>query len=369
MDAKIRQLLDLVREYVKSIVDPLLDRLETVENRQPEKGEPGRSITMVEFLAWAQPQLDEWKTEAETRASAAIAKAATDLPKPKDGQSVTMEQVSDLLKGLFDAWAREADGRIVLAVKSAVSEIPKPKDGDPGKDAIPVDVEVIKAQLVEYCDGLAADGQISLEKMLARAVESLPKPKDGEPGKDATPVDVEAIKAVFAEQYNEITARADKAIPAMVAQAVAAIPKPKDGDVGKSVTIDDVMPLYKAWFAEWALGAERSFYEKADRAIAAMPKPKDGRDGVGVKDIELVRGRVLRFTLPDGGVKEMVTALPLYRGVFKEGTEYELNDLVTYGGHMWIGLKADGLKSKPDAQDNDSWRLCVKKGSDGRDAR
>lgn len=574
----LKKFLDLMADVVAKAIGPILARLDAIEKRQPEKGEPGKSLSMEDLLAWAVPRMDEWEAAAEAKAQDAIAAAAAAVPVPKDGQSVTVDQVSGLLKGLFDSWAREADARVTAAVSKAVADIPKPKDGIDGKDAdisplrgeltelcekmeatgfahiervatklvadavaaIPkpkdgrdgadaaqVDVEKIKAQLVEYCAGLAADGRTALDNTLAAAIEALPTPKDGVDGKDAEPVDVTAIKAELrtdvAQHVATLTEWAHEEVPTLVAEAVSALPAPKDGVDGKdaapadeaaieahivarcekwfgdaqrqnfeaikeiaatavaalpqpkdgvdgkdaepvdvaaisahvlgyceemgkamnasalksiaeaiaalpvpkdgvdgksadpvevearlqklflewapvitremkahaaklfaelpvpkdgingkdgdSVTLDDVSTWLDANFSKWALGAERAFNEKTERAIAAMPKPKDGRDAVAAKDIELIDGRILRYTFADGTTKDMVTSLQAYRGVFKEGTDYQLNDTVTYGGSMWIGLKAEGLKSKPDAQGNESWRLCVKKGSDGRDLR
>jgi hypothetical protein len=54
------------------------------------------------------------------------------------------------------------------------------------------------------------------------------------------------------------------------------------------------------------------------------------------------------------------------RGVFKDGTEYDKGDGVTWGGSFWIAQR--DTQSKPDAGNGD-WRLAVKKGRDGKDAK
>lgn len=465
----LKKFLDLMADVVAKAIGPILARLDAIEKRQPEKGEPGKSLSMEDLLAWAVPRMDEWEAAAEMKAQDAIAAAAAAVPVPKDGQSVTVDQVSGLLKGLFDSWAREADARVTAAVSKAVADIPKPKDGIDGKDAdisplrgeltelcekmeatgfahlervatklvadavaaIPkpkdgrdgadaaqVDVEKIKAQLVEYCAGLAADGCTALDKTLAAAIEALPTPKDGVDGKDAEPVDVAAIRAHLLGYCEEMGKAMNAGALKSIAEAFAALPVPKDGVDGKSadpvevearlqklflewapvitremkahaaklfaelpvpkdgingkdgdsVTLDDVSTWLDANFSKWALGAERAFNEKTERAIIAMPKPKDGRDGINAKDLELV-GRTLRWTHADGTVKEMVTGLPLYQGMFKEGNDYQVNDLVTFGGNIWIAVEAKGLKEKPGSPGNNSWRLAVRKGSDGRDLR
>jgi integrin beta 3 len=52
----------------------------------------------------------------------------------------------------------------------------------------------------------------------------------------------------------------------------------------------------------------------------------------------------------------------IYRGVFKDGEQYEAGDAVTWGGHVWIAERATG--AKPDQPDQ-GWRLAVKRGARG----
>jgi collagen type III alpha len=81
------------------------------------------------------------------------------------------------------------------------------------------------------------------------------------------------------------------------------------------------------------------------------------------------------FTTPDGGrtwrlavgeaVHEIKTAIVLDAGVWKEGAAYAAGDGVTHGGSFFIAQAA--TTTKPGK--SDEWRLAVKRGSDGRDAR
>ena len=81
------------------------------------------------------------------------------------------------------------------------------------------------------------------------------------------------------------------------------------------------------------------------------------------------------FTSPDGGrtlcwaigdmVHEIKTALVLDAGVWKEGTSYAAGDGVTLGGSFFIAQR--DTTTKPGKSDD--WRLAVKRGTDGRDAR
>jgi hypothetical protein len=51
-----------------------------------------------------------------------------------------------------------------------------------------------------------------------------------------------------------------------------------------------------------------------------------------------------------------------YKDIWKEGF-YEINDVVTYDGSMWICRKP--TKNKPGQYTKD-WRLCVKRGRNGK---
>ena len=75
-------------------------------------------------------------------------------------------------------------------------------------------------------------------------------------------------------------------------------------------------------------------------------------------------GRTLRWAIGET-VHEIKTAVVLDAGVWKEGTAYVAGDGVTMGGSFFIA-QAD-TSAKPGK--SDEWRLAVKRGSDGRDAK
>ena len=75
-------------------------------------------------------------------------------------------------------------------------------------------------------------------------------------------------------------------------------------------------------------------------------------------------GRTLRWTVGDS-VHEIKTALVLDAGVWKEGQAYVPGDAVTLGGSLFIAQAE--TTAKPGK--SDEWRLAVKRGTDGRDAR
>ena len=75
-------------------------------------------------------------------------------------------------------------------------------------------------------------------------------------------------------------------------------------------------------------------------------------------------GRTLHWAIGDA-VHEIKTAIVLDAGVWKEGASYVPGDAVTLGGSLFIAQCS--TTAKPGKSDD--WRLAVKRGSDGRDAR
>lgn len=144
----------------------------------------------------------------------------------------------------------------------------------------------------------------------------------------------------------------------------------KDGVDGKPLALTDVELWLEAQFSKWALSVERRVYEAAEKAIAEMPRPKDGADGLRVEDLVYDGLRSLKLLSAGGDVlKEVTLPVTLYRGVYTERETYQQHDMVSFGGNGWIAMKSEGLREKPGTPGNDSWRLAIRKGSDGKDLR
>jgi hypothetical protein len=218
---------------------------------------------------------------------------------------------------------------------------------------------------------------------------------------DLTPVEklieAEIAKIPVPEPAKELDR---EEVAAMVNDAVAALPAPQDG---KSVEIEEVLP---------AIAAEVA------RVFEAYPVPRDGepgKDGRGVKDLLIDRDGQLIATMDDGEMKtlgpiigkdgesgkdgrdgialdsfeaivldddrtielkfvsgeiERVASfkwpVPIDCGVYKAGEQYERGDAVTWGGSLWLAQR--DTSEKPDTPDS-GWRLAVKRGRDGKDAK
>jgi hypothetical protein len=174
------------------------------------------------------------------------------------------------------------------------------------------------------------------------------------------------------------------------------VPEVIKGEDGTSVTLDDVAPMIAA---------------EVERAIAALPTPQDGKDAAGIvealKDagelvLTLQDGRLIRTGIRDGkdgdpgndglgfddmdvvvldddrtielsfrrGDEEKAFTLKwptmIYRGVWSEGQTYQPGDVVTWGGSAHVA--EEETTAKPETKGG-SWRLAVKRGRDGKDAK
>jgi hypothetical protein len=93
---------------------------------------------------------------------------------------------------------------------------------------------------------------------------------------------------------------------------------------------------------------------------------KDGQDGLTADDIELVQdGRNVAVKARATGriIGRLSFPIPVYAGVWKEGTTYQPGDMVTHGGSLWHANEATAAKPG-----EGPYTLCVKRGRDGRDA-
>lgn len=224
------------------------------------------------------------------------------------------------LRGRIEAQAAE-----IKALKAL-----RPEKGDPGRDGADADMDALKAHLEAL-------------------VEALPLPADGKDGRDG--------------RDGEPGAPGEKGEPGKdgvdgkdgVGLAGAMI----DRDGGLVVTLTN--------------GEARSLgpvVGRDGRDGEPGPAGRDGEDGVGFDDLEVIhdgeRTVTLRFVKGER-VKEFPLRLPvvLDRGVFSEGKTYEAGDGVSWGGSFWI---AQGETAEKPGEGK-GWRLAVKRGQNGRDAK
>jgi hypothetical protein len=263
------------------------------------------------------------------------------------------------------ALVRGTEKAIATAVAPLLKRIealearPAPEKGDRG-EAGPAGVGIAK---IEPGEGVAVfrltDGQ---EHQVP-----VPAGRDGQGGKDAEPPSSEAIAETFRPMAEEIVSEA-------VAAGLAKVPPPEKGEKGDQGEAGAAGADGRGW--------AKSFIDRDGNLVATFTDGstenlgcivgKDGqpgRDGFSLQDFDVIpvdeRTVELKFA-QDGATHsyELVFPVPVYRGVFKEGQAYQRGDMVTWGGSLFHADKA--TLAKPESED---WRLCVKKGRDGKDAK
>ena len=193
--------------------------------------------------------------------AAMVDDAVKALPPARDGKDadpIDMEAVKalvvDAVAGVELPELPDIAGMVTEAVGKAVSELPPARDG---KDADPVDMDAVKTILIE-------------------AVAALPPAKDG---KDADPVDMDGV-------YR----RVDEVLATGLDEYKKSVDNIRIPEDGKSVTIDDVRPLID---------------DAVSKAVAALPPARDGKDGADVMDAVIDRIGHLVLTFSNGKTKDV----------------------------------------------------------------
>lgn len=266
---------------------------------------------------------------------------------PFDGEAWARE-VADLVKGFVEREVAplKAENR---ALEQRIAELearPAPEKGEKGDDGVSPEPEAVAAALLPIAEEMIGTA-------VANAVAELPPPKQGEPGEPGEPgkdVDPALVTEMVAVE---------------VAKAVAALPPPKDGQAGK-----DAAGIVEALKDSGELVLTLQDGRLIRTGIRDGEKGQDGRDGFQLEDFDAqVRedDRTIEFKFVGGEYEHSVTMkwpTALYRGVFKEGQEYERGDMVTWGGSLW---HCDAPTT--DKPGTESWTLAAKKGRDGKDGK
>jgi hypothetical protein len=173
------------------------------------------------------------------------------------------------------------------------------------------------------------------------------KPEKGDPGQDGKSFTLECAKPVIAAAIEEIK---------------KSIPEPRNPVdlVAASITRTGNLIL------TLSNGQEKDLGLVVGKDGAAG---KDGKDGFSLDDFSAgisddLKTVTLKFKSGDREKKsELVIPSLIYREIYREGTEYERGDVVTFGGSMWVCMKE--TTGKPGISND--WRLAVKKGRDAKE--
>jgi len=263
------------------------------------------------------------------------------------------ERLLDAVKGYVQ---RAADALVtrIEAVERRVAEIPagpKGEKGDPG-ESIKGDVGLPGA------DGRSVDAAevaAMVAGEVAKAVSAIPPAsngRDGIDGKDGSP---------GADGRDGRDGKDGR-------EGVDGV----DGSPGRDAIDLDILPAItesksypRGTFARHAGGLWRATHDTD--GMRGWECIVEGVAGVKLQpddaDSRLV---TLGVTTSTGKSTELALRLPAtrYRGVFREGDDYDLGDMVTWSGSVWHCNRA--TSDKP-IEGGDAWTLAVKRGRDGKD--
>lgn len=204
--------------------------------------------------------------------------------------------------------------------------------------------DVLAGALREATAPLIAENKAMAARIEILERRELPVGIKGDPGE----VDMEAVKAILSD---------------LVEASFADMPVPKDGDNGIGLA-DALIDRDGNLVLTLTDGRTKSL---------GRVHGEDGKNGetFTLDDFDIVPdpdGRTFKFCFTRGDEMhsfEFAFPVVLDRGVWKEGT-YQHGDAVSWGGSLWIAQR--DTDAKPDVADS-GWRLAVKKGRDGKDAK
>ena len=334
----------------------------------------------IAALAKRLDELPQPDVEAIAAAAAALVPAARPGEPGKDAAPVDLDALAAAAAALVPAAqpGKDAEPVDLEAVAKAAAELiqlPEPVPGEPGKDATPVDLEAVAkaaAALITVPDAPTVD----LEALAKSAAALIPAPL---PGKDAPEVDLKAVAALV-----EVPAPAEVDL-----EAVAALVKPA------AVDVDAIARAAAALIPPAVVPAVENGRDAADLAVlpaideakqyprntyathnGGLWKSYETTHGMrgwecivdGVADIAVSQDSAREFSVTlsksSGAqvVQKFAMPVPVYKGVFRDGDQYEAHDSVTWAGSQWHCNQATGEKPG----EGKSWTLAVKRGRDGK---
>lgn len=211
----------------------------------------------------------------------------------------------------------------------------------------------------------------------ARKPEKGADGKNGEPGKDGKDADLQAIARIVEGEVIRVVAAQPPAPAGADGKDGEPGPAGEKGEPGKDgagiadLVIDREGSLV-ATFTDGRMKNLGLVVGKNGRDGRDGKEGAPGRDGFSLDNFDTRAGedgRTVELIFEQGDVRyvhELVFPVMIYRDVFKEGQEYEYGDAVTWGGSLWVAQRS--TSAKPDGPDS-GWKLAVKRGRDGKDAK
>lgn len=249
---------------------------------------------------------------------------------------MTGEELGKLLVSQTKGYVDKAVSPILAkldALEKRFDAMPTAKDGRDGIDGKDADLVMIMAEVRK-----------SVDEAVAEAVKAIPIPADGRDGKDGEPGPQ--------GEAGPKGETGEKGAPGKDGADVVGAIRDADGHLILTLSNGLAKDVGRVVGHDGAKGADG----------------KDGQDGVGFDDMGVDfdgdRTVTLKWTRGEKTVKrEIVFPVPLDRGVYSKGKDYQAGDGVTYGGSFW--LAQEDTTDVPGS--SKAWRLAIKKGRDGKD--
>jgi hypothetical protein len=346
----VEVLLEDVRAYLGRNLEPLAKRLKSVEEREPQKGDPG---LQGEKGLQGEPGQKGDTGEAGARGEQGPAGERGEKGEPGDpgARGEPGEPGKDGEKGLAgdkgDPGERGESGLAGEAGEKGDRGDPGER-GEQGEKGQDVDMEAVKALVLEVLpeivskavqqlvDKQMAQARIEAREQLEKAIKGIPEPKQGEkglPGEDGR--------------------------------------DGRDGPPGRDAAqieiLSEIDPDTVYRRGTWAThqgGLWRSFEKTA--GMKGWECIVDGFQGAEIDYGEDVRTATVKLLSSSGVLTEKTFQLPslVHRGVWKQQT-YGAGDTVMKDGHLWIALAPADEADEPGT--SKAWQLAVRRGRDGRD--
>lgn len=368
---------------VREAVSPLLKRIEELESRQldrGEKGDPGEKG--LDGLSVTLEDVAPIIADAVAKAVEALpipqrGDKGDPGEKGADGVSVSLDDVSPLVAEAVS----KAVAELLPAERGEKGE--DGRDGTDGKDAEPVDVSEVVSQLLgseelrSILDACAKDALAKhfQENPVKDGEKGDPGDKGeagekGDPGKDAEPISVHEVTAELLAT-DGLKSLVDLQVTESVVKHFEenpVLPGPRGEQGEKGETGADGVGLAGAVINR---SGELVVTKTNGEAITLGmvigkdgEKGADGKDGADFTNVEIdydgERSLIIRGA---GGEIVKHLPIPIDRGYWREGMKSEKGDVVTQEGSAWIAIK--DTSAKPCRENADDWRMLARKGRDG----
>ena len=180
----------------------------------------------------------------------------------------------------------------------------------------------------------------------------------------------------FDEKLAKTTDNMDLVIKDSVRSEIDRIDVPQNGKDGQDATFSPPAPWEKKTWRYNRIVKHNGGLWHAWRDTELEPSTEDSGWSLvvdGVTDVDIIcqgkdnRDFIIKHKMASGETidHKIIIPYPVYKGTFYKDDDYNVNDMVTHSGCVWIAL-VDNPDTKPSTKEgSEHWKLCVKKGEKG----